>query len=300
VTAPCEIVDAHAHFWDPAARHHEWLAHEPSLQRRFGPEDIDAGRHTLAGIVFVQADCRADEAFDEVAWVARLAEEHERVRGIVAFAPVERGSAVEAHLARLAEEPRVVGVRRLLQGEPPSLITDPLLADGVRRLSAHDLPFDVCVTHDQLPAVAGLVRACPETSFVLDHLGKPPVASGHLDPWRENLAQLAALPNVVCKLSGLTTEAAPGEWRAADLRPYLDHALDVFGPGRCLIASDWPVLTRETTAEAWFDTVLEALAGCSADERGAVLTGSAERTYSLTEVPIPTRGDTRARGDLRR
>ena len=297
---PDVILDAHAHFWDPAARHHEWLAEEPALRRRFGPEDLDTGRHTLAGVIFVQADCRAEETFGEVAWVAGLADEHELIRGIVAFAPVEQGTDVAAHLVRLAAEPRVVGVRRLLQGEPRSLIADPLLVQGIRCLSAHHLPFDICVTHDQLAAVAELVQACPDTSFVLDHLGKPPVASGQLDPWRGDLARIAASPNVVCKLSGLTTEAAPGDWRAADLRPYLHHALDVFGPDRCLLGSDWPVLTVQTTVETWCDIVLESLDDCSDAERRAVLVGNAEQTYSLAGDPIPTSGDTRARGDLRR
>ena len=269
------------HFWDTDALHYDWLVEHPSLQGRFEPGDLVAGRHSLAGLVFVQADCRAEEALDEVRWVAGLAEQHPLVRGIVAFAPVELGAAVEHHLTMLAAEPLVVAVRRLLQREPMAMLTSASLAVGVARLARHGLPFDLCVTHDQLPAVVTLVEACPDTSFVLDHLGKPPVSAGILEPWRTDIARLATAPNVVCKLSGLSTEAAPDTWRPADLRPYLDHALDLFGPGRCLVGSDWPVLTLQTTAEAWFDLVVDALAPFSDAERRAVLADNAVTIYGL-------------------
>jgi L-fuconolactonase len=274
------ILDAHVHFWDPAARRHAWLDAHPSLQRRFGPGDLDPGRHELAGAVFVQADCREEEAADEVRWVSGLAPEHPLVRGIVAYAPLHAGRAAAPVLAQLAAEPLVVGVRRLLQGESPELLGGPALAEGLALLADHALPFDVCVTHEQLGAVERLVGACPDVGFVLDHLGKPPVAAGRLDPWRADLARLAARPNVACKLSGLATEAAPG-WRPEDLRPYLDHALDVFGPGRCLVGSDWPVAGLATTVEAWFDLVLEALAPLSPPERTAVLRDNAVAFYDL-------------------
>jgi len=294
------ILDAHAHFWDPAARHHDWLHEHPLLLHRFGPEDLDAGRHALGGVVFVQADCRDDEALSEVQWVADLARTHPLVRGIVAFAPLECGAAVEHRLAALTREPLVVGVRRLLQGEPVSTITDPSLEAGVRQLARHGLPFDLCVTHDQLPAIAGLVEACPGTSFVLDHLGKPPVAAGLLDPWRADIARLAAAPNVVCKLSGLATEAAAGAWRPAELRPYLDHALQVFGPGRCLVGSDWPVVTLRATVEAWFDLVLQALEEFSEAERQAVLVDNAVAVYGLPTSSIDRPGSMHASGDVHR
>jgi L-fuconolactonase len=119
--------------------------------------------------------------------------------------------------------------------------------------------------------------------IVLDHLGKPPVAAAQLDPWRGDLARLAALPNVACKLSGLATEAAPG-WHAADVRPYLDHALDAFGPARCMVGSDWPVASLATTVERWLDVVLEALAFLDSHERDAVLSGTAEDCYASRDL----------------
>jgi L-fuconolactonase len=250
------------------------------LQRRFGPEDLNVGDYTLTGVVFVQGDCRDEEALDEVHWVQALAAEQPLIRGIVAYAPLHLGKAAENHLRSLAGEPLVVGVRRLLQGRPADTIVAPELITGIRMLPDWDLTFDLCVTHDQLPQVRALVRACPDTRFVLDHLGKPAVAASALDPWRADVANLAALPNVVCKLSGLATEAAPGQG-ADDAHPYLAHALDTFGPGRCMIGSDWPVATTATTVTRWFDVVLEVLAELTPADRAAVLEGTAAATYGL-------------------
>jgi L-fuconolactonase len=151
----------------------------------------------------------------------------------------------------------------------------------VALLSELGLVFDACVTHAQLPALTDLVARCDAVTFVLDHLGKPDVAGGRLDPWRADLARLAKLPNVACKLSGLATEADPRGWTPADLRPYLDHALACFGPQRCLVGSDWPVATLATTYDRWFDVVLDCLDDLGFEERRAVLSDNAVRVYGL-------------------
>jgi L-fuconolactonase len=272
------VFDAHLHLWDPSERHHDWLEEQPALRRRFGPEDVDAGRHELVGAIFVQADCRDEEAFAEVRWVRAVG--WPLVRGIVAYAPVHLGRAVESALDALRAEPLVVGVRRLLQGRSPEAIADPQLAEGVRLVGEIGLTFDVCVTHEQLPAVATLVEACPDTMFVLDHLGKPPVADSLLDPWRDDLDRLARFPNVTCKLSGLATEAG-GRWTRASTRPYLEHALGVFGPGRCMVGSDWPVVTLAGTMVEWFDAVLDTLASLTPEDADAVLRGTARAVYGV-------------------
>jgi L-fuconolactonase len=272
------ILDAHLHLWDPAARLYDWLYGQPALQVVFGPGDIDAGRHDLVGAVLVQADCRENEALDEVRWVHDVA--RPLVRGIVAYAPVHHGGAAEPELAALAAQPLVVGVRRLLQGLPAEAIIDPRLADGMGLLAQRNLSFELCVSHVQLRAVAQLVERCPDTSFVLDHLGKPAVAAGLLDPWRGDIARLAACSNVTCKLSGLATEAAAG-WTSADVRPYLEYALEAFGPSRCMVGSDWPVLTLAGTIERWFDAVLDLVDQLSPRDVQAVLCATAARVYGI-------------------
>jgi L-fuconolactonase len=280
VTSSDDLIDSHIHFWDPARLHYEWLESIPVLQRPFLPTSVETGRHDIAGYVFVQADCRADEACAEVSWVAELARDHP-ILGIVAYAGLHQGAAARAEVERLAVQPTVVGVRRLLQGEPESLLTSERLATGVDLLAEFDLTFDACVTHAQLPAVTRLATRCPDVTIVLDHLGKPDVAGGRLDPWRADLAALADRQNVACKLSGLTTEADHRTWTPEALRPYLAHALACFGPDRCLVGSDWPVATLATSYERWFDVLLEFLSDVAPPDRDAILSGNATRIYRL-------------------
>jgi predicted TIM-barrel fold metal-dependent hydrolase len=270
-----KVLDAHLHLWDPSERTHDWLEEAPRLRRRFDPEDVDAGRYDLVGAVFVQADCRDEEALDEVRWVQAVGTP--LVRGIVAYAPLHLGVAAEPALTALAGEPLVVGVRRLLHRDPAHAILDRRLREGVHLLAERNLTFDICVRHNQLAAVGELVAACPRTSFVLDHLGKPAVADSRLDPWRTDIARLASFENVTCKLSGLATEAAAG-WTSADVRPYLEHALETFGPARCMIGSDWPLLTLAGTIEQWFDAVSDVL---TERDRHAVMCGTASEVYGI-------------------
>jgi L-fuconolactonase len=274
-----DLIDAHIHFWDPERLHYAWLEEIPALLRPFRPEHLPDGRERY---VFVQADCRAEETWAEIEWIAALARQAP-ILGIVAYAPLHEGAAARAELERLAAHELVVGVRRLLQGEPASLLRSEDLAIGVGLLAELGLTFDACVTHEQLPAVTALATRCPDTAIVLDHLGKPDVARQQLDPWRADLGALAEHPNVVCKLSGLTTEADHDAWTPDDLRPYLEHALACFGPERCLVGSDWPVATLATSYESWFDVLLEFLADLPEPEREAILAGNASRVYGLSE-----------------
>jgi L-fuconolactonase len=281
------LIDAHIHFWDPNTRNHEWLQALPDLARPFTPSDIDFGTRAPDGVVFVEADCALTESLSEVQWVSSLASGDVPIIGIVARAPLERGAAVGSLLLRLADEPLVVGVRRLLQHEPLALLQDPALVEGARLLADHGFAFDLCVTFDQLRPVTKLVRSCPDTTFVLDHVGKPPVADRLLDPWREDLRMLAMCPNVTCKLSGLATLARAG-WSCRDVLPYLRYALGEFEPGRCMFGSDWPVALQNTSYEAWLDTVVEATQDLAPRERDDIFGETATRAYGL---PHPTKGE---------
>jgi L-fuconolactonase len=306
-----DVVDSHVHFWDPARLAYPWLADVPPLRRRFVPADLDTGGHRISAAVFVEAGGQdAGPAADpdagpfadplvspvadplaEVSWIEEIAAGWPPLRAIVAHAPVEHGAAVRPHLAALARHPRVVGVRRNVQDEPAGTAVADGFVDGVRALAGHGYTFDLCLRHHQLSEVTELVRRVPEVLFVLDHLGKPPVRAGRLDPWRADLSRLAALPNVVCKLSGLATEADPDRWTEADVLPYLRHALAEFGPERCLVGGDWPVATLATTYGRWLDVVATAVTGrtgpdgAGADRAGsalaAVFGGTARRVYRL-------------------
>jgi L-fuconolactonase len=275
------LIDSHLHLWDPRRFSYPWLADEPALNRPFGPAALDTGGHRLTGAVFVEAGRAPGQARDEIRWVEEVAAGWPVLLGAVAHADLERGREISADLRRLAALPLVRGVRRNLQDEPPGFATRADHVDGVRALAGYGFTADLCVRHSQLPEVTELVALVPQVTFVLDHLGKPPVRSGERDPWRDQLRRLAGLPNVVCKLSGLTTEADLARWGPGDVLPYLRDALAEFGPERCLFGGDWPVATLATPYARWVDVVLEALAGHSPAQRAQVLAGTATSVYRL-------------------
>jgi L-fuconolactonase len=292
-------VDSHVHFWDRGRLDYAWLADQgTALGRDFLPEDLatdlpsDAGLRPT-GLVFVQADCGPDQSLAEVAWVDELARSGAPVVGIVAHASLERGAACEPELDRLLGGSALVcGVRRLLQDEPAEFVAMPALADGVRALGRHGLVMDLCVRQHQLGEVIELVDACPEVLFVLDHLGKPRITATDFEPWAAAVSRLASRPHVRCKLSGLLSEAATPRRTADGLRPWLEHAIDAFGPDRCMYGSDWPVLTSVGSYQQWLEIVLEIVGRLSVGERACVLGATALDTYD------PVRRAARAKESL--
>jgi L-fuconolactonase len=276
------VVDAHLHLWDPARFDYPWLTGEPRLNRRFDPGMLDTGGHEVAAAVFVEAGRVAGHAAAEVEWIEELSAHWPPLRAVVAHADLERGTDVEADLRRLARSDLVRGIRRNVQDEPDDFAVRPGYVAGTRLLAEYGFTADICVRHRQLPAVIELVDLVPEVTFVLDHLGKPPVRDGVLEPWRENLRRLADRPNVVCKLSGLTSEADPARRGPDDIEPYLSVALAEFGPRRCMFGSDWPVAELSTSYAGWLGLVEDALAGRPSAERDEVLRGTATRTYRIT------------------
>jgi L-fuconolactonase len=278
------ITDAHVHLWNPEWLRYAWLDSIPALNRPFLPADYCKAHTGLAPakLIFVEGGCDPAQGLQEVQWVSELARHERRLAGIVAQAAVERGEAVREELTVLARYPLVRGVRRLLQGETDAdFCLRPEFVAGVNLLANFKFTFDLCIRHEQLPAVTELVRRCPEVTFVLDHLGKPPVRRGMLDPWRRHLAALAAQPNIACKLSGLTTEADGQRWQPADLRPYLDYGLISFGFDRVLFGSDWPVATLATTCERWLEVVQTAVSSATETDRRQLFQANAERIYRV-------------------
>jgi L-fuconolactonase len=195
---------------------------------------------------------------------------------------MDRGAETIAALDRLRGRPLLRGVRHLIQGEAdPDFCRRPEFIAGVRAAGDRGLSFDICVKHHQLASVVGLVGACPGTRFILDHAGKPDIRARLLDPWRAEITALARQPHVACKLSGLVTEADPAAWTVDDLRPYVEHLLDSFGPARLLFGSDWPVVKLASSYTRWLDAALMLLAQLPAAEQAAVMSGNAQRIYRL-------------------
>lgn len=278
------LIDTHVHLWDPAHLCYPWLAEVPALNRPHRIEDFRraCGSVQIAKLVFVQCECDPSLSWREAQWVAEVAKSEPRLRGIVAQAPLEKGDAVEDDLVRLAEIPLVRGVRRLLQSEADdAFCLRPDFVRGVRRLARFGFSFDLCVFHRQLANATELVRRCPEVRFVLDHIGKPAIKEGRLEPWRTDLKALAALPNVWCKVSGLVTEADWAKWTAADLRPYLEHVRACFGPERLMFGGDWPVSTQATDYPRWVATVDEIWRACPPAELRRLYVANAEQFYRI-------------------
>jgi L-fuconolactonase len=277
------FVDSHVHFWDPGRLPYPWLSGAPALSTRHAPDGLvaEAGEAMPARLVFVQAECARDRWLDEIRWVETLAAAEPRLAGIVAHVPVDSDAALAPMLAELGRHPLVRGVRHLIQDEPdPQFCTRAIFVAGVRELAGQGLSFDLCCRQHQLPAVTELARRCPQTSFILDHAGKPGIARRELDPWRADVAALAALPNVVCKFSGLVTEASPG-WSAEDLRPCVEHLLATFGPSRLLFGSDWPVVKLAATYPGWLAAADLLLSSLSPSDRDAIFRANAVRVYRL-------------------
>lgn len=280
-----DLVDSHVHLWDVDRLPYVWLEDHPSLNRTHDLDAFDRATGAVPVDTFVFVECT--ESFDdptsrrEVEWVRALAEEDPRIAGIVAHASLEKGDQVQKHLDWLADRPLVTGVRRLLQDEPVAFFGQSDFIDGVRALADYDFSFDLTVRAPQLPQAVELVDACPNVRFVLDHLGKPRIREGAFDPWAQHLAALAERPNVVCKISGVLTEAHPEAWTIASVRPYIDEALAQFGADRVLFGGDWPVLRLAADYPTWVDVLGTVLEGASATEKAALFRANAERVYGL-------------------
>jgi L-fuconolactonase len=279
------VIDSHVHFWDPSVLRYPWLEGAPALSAPFRPSDfspLESG--DVDAVVFVEANPAPELAADEVAWVETLAEAEPRIAGIVAFVDLLDEPRRDAALARLARAPHVVGVRHNIQHQPSGFALQPAFVRGIQRVGASGMPFDVCITADQLDEVIELVTRCPEVTFVLDHCGKPAIRNDAYDSWADGLDRLASHARVSCKLSGLLTEARDDQRTAEALARWIGHARDCFGASRLLYGSDWPVSTLGG-AGLWRSIVDSITASWTESERRALFADNATRIYGLS-VPV--------------
>lgn len=276
------VVDAHLHLWDPTTGWYGWLAREPAaLQRRF---DFDEVRQELdalavAGVVLVQA---ADRDEDTDAMLAEAAV-NPRVLGVVGYLPLEQPGRAAERLAALCGQPAFVGVRTLVHDQPDrDWLRRPDVADGLALLEAARVPFDlVPLLPRHLEHVPYLSARFPDLTIVLDHLATPPVGSDRREPWYGLLRRAAENPRVVVKVSGLYR--ADGRTpTGADLRPWVEDALALFGPDRLLVGSDWPMSVAAGGYTAVTGALLETVRALGDDAlTRAVLAGTAGRVYGL-------------------
>jgi len=277
------IVDAHHHFWDPSRADYPWMTAElDPIRRRFGPEDlaVELARTGVEQTVVVQTRSSLDETREFLATAATTP----FVAGVVGWVDLA-DPAVEDHIESLRAGPGgewLVGIRHQVHDEPDERwLLRPDVQRGLAAVEAAGLVFDLLVRARELPAALETVSAHPELRFVIDHLAKPPIADGATQPWADRLAAFAPLANAWCKVSGLVTEADWAGWRPAAFVPYVQHAVDVFGPGRLLFGSDWPVCLLAASYEGVLGLAREALSDLSSSERSAVFGGNAIEVYRL-------------------
>jgi L-fuconolactonase len=279
------IVDAHLHIWDPREVPIPWVAGRPLFDRRY---DLANYAEATAGLpieamVYVQVNVAAPYALVEPRWVAEQALTDPRLQGIVAWAPLESGESCRSYLQALTSiGPIVKGVRRMTQMEAdPEFCVRPDFIRAVRLLPEYGLSCDIDLDYPQLPLYIRLVEACPDTSFILCHLAKPGIRDRVLDPWREHMRTLAAFPNVVAKVSGMTTQAHHTQWTLDDLRPFFDWTLEVFGEDRIAFGGDWPVVLQGTSYVGWVETLTTLSASLSPEAKRKLWAGNARRYYRL-------------------
>ncbi|WP_242088633.1 amidohydrolase family protein [Curtobacterium sp. DN_7.5] len=272
------IIDAHHHLWDPADRPYPWMADDgvAALRRRFDVDDLrtaTADSDVTATIVVQAAHDPGETAF--------LLAQPAPVTGVVGWVDLTTPDVAD-RLAALVDDgragPALVGIRHQAHDEPdPGWLARPDVVRGVRAVAAAGLAFDMLVRAREHTAALALVDAVPEARFVLDHAGKPDIAASDAG-WQQRMADYAARPNVVCKLSGLLTEAGP-DWRERPVARYAREVVEVFGPDRTAFGSDWPVSTLAARYSAVLGTTRDALADLTDDERDAVFRRTAEATY---------------------
>jgi L-fuconolactonase len=275
-------IDAHQHFWQLSQPfNYGWLdapAHAP-IRRDFLPEDLEP-LIRASGVdrtIFIQTQ----HDVEENRWVLGLAEQHPFIAGVVGWVDLASPD-FERQVLEFKDHPRFVGVRHITQDEPDDdfIVREDVLR-GLAVLEKHAIPFDLLFYVKHLHHVPALARRLPDLPMVIDHLAKPRIKDQSLDDWLPHFRAAAALPNVFCKLSGMITEADWRRWTVADLKPYVQAALEHFGPSRLMFGSDWPVCELAGTYEQVQQALVEALGPLSESDRDLIFGRTAIRFYGL-------------------
>lgn len=277
--------DAHHHLWRYSAAEYGWINERMSpLRRDFLPAHLRAEMEAanISQCLAVQAR----QTLEETEWLLDLAEENHEIAGVIGWAPIA-SAEFPALLDSLAARPHLKGLRHILQDEAdPRYALSDEFTQGLRCFQSRGMVYEILLYAHQLPVALALVDQHPQQSFVLDHLGKPSIACAQSKPeeinhWRKHLDALAKRSQVSCKLSGLATEANWDCWSLDLLRPYLDAALESFGPDRLMAGSDWPVCTLATSYQRWWQTLRDWCSPLSASEQKKILCENAMRIYNL-------------------
>ena len=275
------VVDAHQHFWELGRFDYSWLEAEPlePIRKSYLPADL-LPHLNATGVdksVFVQTQHNVEEN----RWVLELAEQNDFIAGVVGWVDLASDEC-ELQLEEFKYHPKFVGIRHVTQDEPDDdFIVRPDVIRGLQILEKHSIPFDLLFFVKHLKHAETVARQCPNLPLVIDHLAKPEIKDGRLDNWEQNFRNAAKCENVWCKLSGMVTEAVWHNWKTDDLRPYVDLALEVFGPSRLMFGSDWPVCELAGSYEEVYGAVKELISGLSDAEQSQIFGQTAIDFYKL-------------------
>jgi len=280
-------IDSHHHVWDLAVREQDWMVGDAlaPISRTFTMADMDPvlEESSIDFTVIVQTVA----VMEETPEFLTIAHEHPKVAAVVGWLDMEADditAALESHLAHPAAE-RLVSIRDLAQyQEDPRWLVRPNVVNNIRRLGDRGLSYDLLTLPPQLAAAAEVVAMCPETQFVLDHISKPYIAAGDIDPWAQDMKALGSLPNVVVKVSGMVTEATWDDWTPETFRPYVDVVTDAFGPHRMMFGSDWPVSLLGGPYSDIVGIVETLTQGWSESEKDSFWSETAIRAYRLESL----------------
>jgi L-fuconolactonase len=285
------IVDAHLHLWDTERLPWPSLDATPSVNRTFELAELarDTQGVPIEQFVYVQGEVAPPFAALEVQWVVELTGRDPRITGIVGWAPLEYGDQTRPLLQAMAGiDQRVKGIRRITQFESDkAFCLRPGFVRGCQILPEYGLLCELCIDHTQLANTTELIRRCPETRFVLDHIAKPSIKTHLREPWWQEIATLAALPNVVCKVSEVANQADMQHWTVDDLRPYVERVIEVFGEDRIMYGAGYPIVLLACSYQRWHAAIEDITAGLSESQKHKFWADNARRVYQL---PARVRG----------
>jgi L-fuconolactonase len=280
VAGDSAVIDSHHHLWRYTAKEFGWIDDSmATLRRDFLTEDlmVELAKAKVDGVVTVQAR----QTLEETWWLLELAKGCSAMRGAVGWAPIAAAD-FETSLNAFAAEPKLAGLRHVVQTEPDGFLDSDAFNRGMRTMRGSGLVYDLLIVERQLEEAIRFVDRHPQQVFVLDHVAKPKIASGEIEPWRGRMRELSKRVNVVCKISGMVTEDSWLRWSVESLRPYLDVVVEAFGAERLMAGSDWPVCLVATEYERWWRVLRDYFADYSEAEQAQIFGGTAMRTYGLT------------------
>lgn len=282
-----KVIDAHAHFWDVKSLRYPWIEPGSVFDRTYSLQDYQqaAADVPITRMIFVEADAHSSCSLREARWAQELAAVDTRIQGIVARLTLTQNPGVIADLDRLTGVPLLKGIRDNIQNHPPGFAIQAEFVQGVKEVARRGLHFELCLKHGQLGETLELVKRCPEARFVLDHCAKPDIRRGDREPWLSQIRAMAALPNVVCKISGLVTEADWEAWRPEQVLWYARQAAEAFGPTRIMFGSDWPVNEAAGGFLKWYRVAEALVASWSIADQEDFFYRNAERVYRLSSAP---------------